>query len=67
MLHYCRGPVLSLVLDVVGSTCYSGGLDSTIRSWSIPTVDIDAYDAYGEFSCEMSQEISGENGKLFSL
>jgi len=38
---------LSLAIDVLGSTCFSAGLDSTIRCWSIPTVDIDQYDTYG--------------------
>uniref|UniRef100_H2ZDP8 Striatin N-terminal domain-containing protein n=1 Tax=Ciona savignyi TaxID=51511 RepID=H2ZDP8_CIOSA len=40
------GAVLSLEVDADGSYCFSGGLDASVRVWSIPSVEIDAYDTY---------------------
>ncbi|XP_031746409.1 striatin-3 isoform X1 [Xenopus tropicalis] len=40
------GPVLSLVVGCSGEHCYSGGLDSTIQWWKIPSPNVDPYDTY---------------------
>ena len=42
-----NGPVLSLAVSSTGETCYSGGIDSTIRCWNIPNSNIDPYDSFG--------------------
>ncbi|XP_075048326.1 striatin-3 isoform X2 [Mixophyes fleayi] len=40
------GPVLSLVVSCNGEHCYSGGLDSTIQWWKMPSPNVDPYDTY---------------------
>jgi len=40
------GPVLSV--DISESVCYTGGLDSTVRSWRIPSKNIELYSKYGK-------------------
>jgi hypothetical protein len=30
-----------------GEQCYSGGLDSIISVWNMPSSEVDPYDAYG--------------------
>ncbi|XP_066923122.1 striatin-3-like isoform X1 [Clytia hemisphaerica] len=40
------GPVLSCVINSNGSVCYSGGLDSTIQCWNIPSLNIDLFGPY---------------------
>uniref|UniRef100_H2XXS1 Striatin N-terminal domain-containing protein n=1 Tax=Ciona intestinalis TaxID=7719 RepID=H2XXS1_CIOIN len=59
------GAVLSLEIDTEGSSCFSGGLDSTVRVWSIPSVEIDAYDTYDP---SVSQKILvGHTDAVWSL
>ncbi|XP_023647939.1 striatin-3 [Paramormyrops kingsleyae] len=40
------GPVLSLTVTSSGEQCFSGGLDSTIQWWNIPSSNVDPYDTY---------------------
>ncbi|RXG61362.1 Striatin-3 [Armadillidium vulgare] len=40
------GPVLCLAVSTDGDKCYSGGLDSSIRIWNVPSSSIDPYDSY---------------------
>jgi len=42
------GAVLSLAVSASGEQCYSGGMDSTIRCWNIPSSNIDPYDSFGK-------------------
>lgn len=42
------GPVLCLAVSASGEQCYSGGIDSTIRCWNIPSSNIDPYDSFGK-------------------
>ena len=42
------GPVLCLAMSPTGESCYSGGVDGTIRCWNIPNTNIDPYDSFGE-------------------
>ena len=53
-----NGPVLCLAMSATGETCYSGGLDATIRCWNIPNSNIDPYDSFGEWELwiQISQE-----------
>lgn len=47
------GAVLSLTMGEDGESCYSGGLDGTIRCWKMPDLNVDPYDNYGQlFSTE---------------
>ncbi|KAM8833391.1 striatin-3 isoform 2-T2 [Synchiropus picturatus] len=41
-----HGPVLSLAMTSSGEQCFSGGLDSTIQWWNIPSSNVDPYDTY---------------------
>lgn len=41
-----EGPVLSLAMSPTGESCYSGGMDGTIRCWNIPNSNIDPYDSF---------------------
>lgn len=47
-LCWCSGAVLSLTMGEDGDSCYSGGLDGTIRCWKMPDLNVDPYDNYGE-------------------
>uniref|UniRef100_A0AAR2LFI5 Striatin N-terminal domain-containing protein n=1 Tax=Pygocentrus nattereri TaxID=42514 RepID=A0AAR2LFI5_PYGNA len=40
------GPVLSLAITASGEQCFSGGIDSTIQWWNIPSSNVDPYDTY---------------------
>ncbi|KAJ3590861.1 hypothetical protein NHX12_008809 [Muraenolepis orangiensis] len=40
------GAVLSLAMGTDGESCYSGGLDGTVRCWKIPDLNVDPYDNY---------------------
>ncbi|XP_060561145.1 striatin-3-like isoform X9 [Ruditapes philippinarum] len=40
------GPVLCLAVSASGEQCYSGGIDSSIRCWNIPSSNIDPYDSF---------------------
>lgn len=42
------GAVLSLAMGEDGDSCYSGGLDGTVRCWKIPDLNVDPYDNYGQ-------------------
>ncbi|KAF6732760.1 Striatin-3 [Oryzias melastigma] len=41
-----EGPVLSLAMTSSGEQCFSGGIDSTIQWWNIPSSNVDPYDTY---------------------
>ncbi|XP_014673343.1 PREDICTED: striatin-like [Priapulus caudatus] len=41
-----EGTVLSLAMSPTGEHCYSGGVDATVRCWSIPSSNIDPYDSF---------------------
>ncbi|KFM63760.1 Striatin-3, partial [Stegodyphus mimosarum] len=40
------GPVLCLALSTSGDHCFSGGMDSTIRCWNVPSSLSDPYDSF---------------------
>uniref|UniRef100_A0A672HUR4 Striatin, calmodulin binding protein 4 n=1 Tax=Salarias fasciatus TaxID=181472 RepID=A0A672HUR4_SALFA len=40
------GAVLSLTMGEDGDSCYSGGLDGTVRCWKMPDLNVDPYDNY---------------------
>jgi len=40
------GPVLCLAMSPTGETCYSGGLDSSIRCWNVPNSNMDPYHTF---------------------
>ncbi|XP_076156940.1 striatin-3 isoform X2 [Alosa pseudoharengus] len=40
------GPVLSLAVSSSGEHCFSGGIDSTIQWWNMPSSNVDPYDTY---------------------
>ncbi|XP_069116157.1 striatin-3-like isoform X7 [Argopecten irradians] len=46
------GPVLCLAVSATGEQCFSGGLDSSIRCWNIPSSNIDPYDSFGKYCTE---------------
>lgn len=50
------GAVLSLTMNDDGESCYSGGLDGTVRCWKMPDLNVDPYDNYGQL---VSAEDSG--------
>uniref|UniRef100_A0A3Q3WFP6 Striatin N-terminal domain-containing protein n=1 Tax=Mola mola TaxID=94237 RepID=A0A3Q3WFP6_MOLML len=45
-LTSCVGAVLSLTMGENGDSCYSGGLDGTVRCWKMPDLNVDPYDNY---------------------
>uniref|UniRef100_H3CQP6 Striatin 4 n=1 Tax=Tetraodon nigroviridis TaxID=99883 RepID=H3CQP6_TETNG len=40
------GAVLSLTMGENGDSCYSGGLDGSVRCWKMPDLNVDPYDNY---------------------
>ncbi|XP_039252174.2 striatin-3-like [Styela clava] len=59
------GAVLSLAIDNEGAMCYSGGVDSSIRTWTIPSRHIDAYDSY--VSSVTGKVLVGHTDAVWSL
>lgn len=52
-LFWSSGAVLSLTMGEDGESCYSGGLDGTVRCWKMPDLNVDPYDNYGELAAEV--------------
>lgn len=40
------GPVLCLAMSATGEECFSGGLDHTVRCWTVPSSTLDPYDSF---------------------
>ena len=40
------GPVLCLCVSTTGDYCFSGGVDGSVRCWTIPPPSVDPYDTY---------------------
>ncbi|XP_076442407.1 striatin-3-like isoform X2 [Babylonia areolata] len=40
------GPVLSVAVSPSGEQCFTGGMDSSILCWNIPSSNIDPYDSF---------------------
>jgi len=40
------GPTLCVVINSNGSMCYSGGMDSSIQCWNLPSLNIDLFGPY---------------------
>ncbi|KAJ7990395.1 hypothetical protein DPEC_G00299860 [Dallia pectoralis] len=59
------GAVLSLAMGLDGDSCYSGGLDGTVRCWKIPDLNVDPYDGYDP-GIESSL-LSGHDDSVWSL
>uniref|UniRef100_A0A6Q2XNW2 Striatin N-terminal domain-containing protein n=1 Tax=Esox lucius TaxID=8010 RepID=A0A6Q2XNW2_ESOLU len=55
------GAVLSLAMGVDGDSCFSGGLDGTVRCWKIPDLNVDPYDNYE------SSVLSGHDDSVWGL
>ncbi|XP_066582711.1 striatin-3-like isoform X2 [Prorops nasuta] len=59
------GPVLCLAMCGTGNRCYSGGLDGNIHCWSLPSANIDPYDAYEP--SVLSQTLTGHKDAVWGL
>lgn len=46
-VFFFSGAVLSLTMGENGDSCYSGGLDGSVRCWKMPDLNVDPYDNYG--------------------
>lgn len=45
---FTSGAVLALTMGEDGESCYSGGLDGSVRCWKMPDLNVDPYDNYGQ-------------------
>ncbi|XP_012270878.1 striatin isoform X2 [Orussus abietinus] len=59
------GPVLCLAMCSTGSCCYSGGLDSMIHCWTLPSANIDPHDSYDP--SVLSQTLTGHTDAVWGL
>uniref|UniRef100_A0A3B3ZYI8 Striatin N-terminal domain-containing protein n=1 Tax=Periophthalmus magnuspinnatus TaxID=409849 RepID=A0A3B3ZYI8_9GOBI len=59
-----HGAVLSLTIGEDGDTCYSGGLDGTVRCWKMPDLNVDPYDNYPSIE---SSVLSGHEDSVWGL
>uniref|UniRef100_A0A8C7L0K7 Striatin 4 n=1 Tax=Oncorhynchus kisutch TaxID=8019 RepID=A0A8C7L0K7_ONCKI len=59
------GAVLSLAMGKDGDSCYSGGLDGTVRCWKIPDINVDPYDNYDP--AIESSVLSGHEDSVWGL
>uniref|UniRef100_A0A665U5X5 Striatin, calmodulin binding protein 3 n=1 Tax=Echeneis naucrates TaxID=173247 RepID=A0A665U5X5_ECHNA len=59
------GPVLSLAMTSSGEQCFSGGIDSTIQWWNIPSSNVDPYDTYD--SSVLAGSWSGHTDAVWGL
>lgn len=60
-LFLSSGAVLSLTMGEDGESCYSGGLDGTVRCWKMPDLNVDPYDNYGRSSSTAEYLASNNN------
>ncbi len=44
------GAVMCVGVSEDGSCVYSGGVDTSIRSWKLPSDEVDPFDPYGELA-----------------
>ncbi|UJR08728.1 hypothetical protein I4U23_012985 [Adineta vaga] len=59
------GPVLCLTMNPSGEQCYSGGLDSIISVWNLPSSEVDSYDAYD--STVLHKVLDGHTDAVWQL
>lgn len=59
------GPVLCLATSGSGEQCYSGGLDATIRCWTIPSAIVDPYDSFD--SSVLQQTLAAHSDAVWGL
>jgi len=59
------GRVLSLAIASSGDFCFSGGIDSTIRVWSMPSPNVDPYDSYD--TDVLAATLKGHSDAVWSL
>jgi striatin 1/3/4 len=59
------GPVLCLAMDNTGKHCFSGGLDSKIHCWTLPSANIDPYDSYDPSL--LNQTLTGHTDAVWGL
>ncbi|UJR37475.1 hypothetical protein I4U23_030178 [Adineta vaga] len=59
------GPVLCAAMNPSGEQFYSGGLDSIISVWNIPSSDVDPYDSYD--SNVLSKVLEGHTDAVWQL
>jgi len=59
------GPLLSLAVSPEGDCCFSGGIDSTVRVWNMPSPNVDPYDNYNPKVLE--QTLIGHSDAVWSL
>ncbi|XP_014666471.1 PREDICTED: striatin-3-like isoform X4 [Priapulus caudatus] len=59
------GAVLSLAMSVSGEECFSGGIDSSIRCWKIPSSNVDPYDMYDP--SVLAATLTGHTGAVWGL
>lgn len=59
------GPVLSLCVSSLGDFCFSGGVDGSVRCWSIPPPSVDPYDTYDP--SVMFNVLEGHKDSVWSL
>lgn len=68
LLFLCSGAVLSLTMGEEGDSCFSGGLDGTVRCWKMPDLNVDPYDNYGQSSSTAAEHSAGtESDKGFFI
>ncbi|KAM8853062.1 striatin-4 [Synchiropus picturatus] len=59
------GAVLSLTMGEDGDSCYSGGLDGTVRCWKMPDLNVDPYDNYDpDIECSV---LAGHEDSVWGL
>lgn len=59
------GAVLSVTLNTDGTSCFSGGIDSSIRMWAIPSTQVDTCDPY--VSSTTDKVLVGHTDSVWSL
>lgn len=60
-----RGPILCLCLSPTGDAVYTGGLDSTIRAWTLPSPSADLYEPYDKRTT--AEVLTGHSDAVWSL
>ena len=59
------GPILCLCLSPTGDTCFTGGRDGTIRSWTLPSPNQETYEPYDKKLC--GEVLRGHVDAIWSL
>lgn len=59
------GAVLCLCMSPTGDSCFTGGIDGTVRCWTLPPPNVDPYDVYD--ASVLTETLRGHDDAVWSV